>query len=120
MENIKLLILSILFVFLSVMVLDAAEVKITWKPSMNATGYRIYYGETPDNMRFSVNTGQLTTYIVRRLECGKQYYFYVIAYNDAGENNPSNTVSKTTDICPEFPALPEGWEIDGLVLVPVE
>lgn len=99
---------------------EAAEVKVTWQPAMNATGYRVYYGETQDNMKFSVNAGQLTTYIVQRLECGKKYYFYVTAYNDAGESDVSNIVSKMTDICPEFPIPPEGWKINGLVITPIE
>ena len=101
---------------------EAAEVSLTWKPSMNATGYRVYYGETQDNMNFSVNAGQLTTYIVRRLECGKKYYFYVCAFNDAGESEVSNTASKMMETCPELPTFAdmEGWRINGLILTPIE
>lgn len=63
----------------------------------NLTGYKIYYGTTPDSYSQSVtiaNAG-LTRYVVENLSAGR-WYFVVTAYDAAGaESAHSNAASKS-------------------------
>ena len=99
---------------------NAAEVRLTWKASANATGYRVFYGFEQSQMIYSVDAGQLVTYTVKGLDCGTQYHFHVKAYNDAGESFPSFPASGWAVVCVELQDLPDGWQVDGLILSPIE
>lgn len=114
------LIITMFILFLRVIPISAGEVTLQWDAAVNASGYRIYYGADVNNMIYSINTGNMTTWKVSDLKCGVNYHFRVTAYNEKGESDPSNTISTTMPACPALPALPEGWAIDSLVIVPVQ
>ncbi len=66
-------------------------------PLGNLAGYRIYYGNSPDNFSqvVSVNNAGLTTYVIENLSEGT-WYFAVAAVDSAGtESGLSNNASKT-------------------------
>lgn len=98
----------------------AEDVEATWQPAEGADGYRIYYGTSQDSLIYSVDAGQQTTFIIIGLECGTQYFFEVRAYNETGETVGTNRVNYTTQACFTLPEIPEGWEIDSLVLTPTQ
>jgi len=116
----KIIILSVALIFATLINSNAVEVSLKWKASISATGYRIFYGFSQDKMIYSVDAGRLIAYTVRNLDCGKQYYFHVKAYNDAGEAEPSNAVLVETEPCVNLPIPPENFRIDGLTVSPVE
>ena len=62
-----------------------------------ATSFKVY--RSSDNVNFSwfVSTGQgVTSYTWTGGSPATSYYFYVTAYNRAGESAPSNTAAVTT------------------------
>jgi hypothetical protein len=66
-------------------------------PLPDLAGYRIYYGNSPDNFSqvVSVNNAGLTTYVIENLSEGT-WYFAVAAVDSAGtESGLSNSASKT-------------------------
>ncbi len=100
-------------------IVRADEVTLTLgTQSVNATGYRVYYGTDPADKLFSMDFGMLTEFKVIGLECGTTYHLEVRGYNLAGESEPTNAVAHTTDPCPQLPIIPEGWTIDSLVIKP--
>lgn len=73
----------------------AEAVTLAWdrNPESNIAGYRLYYGErnAPATMR---DVGNVITTAVSNLTPGREYYFYVTAYNTENlESDPSETVS---------------------------
>lgn len=73
-----------------------SSVVLNWKKVSKATKYRIYLVD--GTTRTKVATTKKTTYTVKNLEPGTQYYFQVCAYNAAGEGQASAVVSaKTTN-----------------------
>ena len=77
-------------------------VTLTWNknPENNIAGYRLYYGEANASPTM-VDVGTNTTRAVSNLSPGRQYSFYVTAYNTAGlESNPSQSVNYTAPVPP--------------------
>ncbi|MBN1103279.1 MAG: fibronectin type III domain-containing protein [Deltaproteobacteria bacterium] len=72
------------------------------------TGYRIYYGTTPESQPTKVEAGKpspLQT-TVGQLAENQTYYFVVRAYNDAGESPDSNKITWSyTDTTPPLPPV---------------
>jgi hypothetical protein len=69
--------------------------KLTWDvtPSV-ATGYKVYYGSSPNTYTSSIAVGMVPSFTVN-LPPGT-YYFAVTAYDSSGnESGYSNEVSKT-------------------------
>ncbi len=87
---------------------------LAWDPgSGEITGYRIYYGTTPNNYSENLEVGNVTEYKLDPLplEAGTTYYFAVKAYNGAGESEFSNSVSWTVkDTTPPLP--PKGLKAE--------
>ena len=97
-----------------------AEVTIGIDPAQNADGYRVYYGTDINNLMYSEDMGQQTSnYTIRKLDCNTEYHFAVKAYNENGSSGFTNTVSVTTGACPQQVIVPEGWNLDGLIVTPI-
>lgn len=58
----------------------------SWDSVENATGYKVYYGEVPDQYTTHVDVGDHTEYRVDGLTPERTYYFAVTAYNTVGES----------------------------------
>jgi hypothetical protein len=70
------------------------DITLAWdlNPEPSVTGYKLYYGTTPQNYSNSIDVGNVTTYVLRGLPEGT-YYFTVSAYNQATlESDFSNEV----------------------------
>jgi hypothetical protein len=85
---------------------STGNVTLSWaSPTLNSdgtpltdlAGFKIYWGNTPDNLTHSVtidNPG-ITTYVVENLTPAT-YYFAASAFNSLGiESKPSNAIKKT-------------------------
>ena len=113
------LILICLSVFFFILFTNAYAVTLTiTQPAIRADGYRIYYGEQLDKLIYSTDFGNLTTFEIKNLECGKKFFFECRAYNITGETIGSNVVEYTTPVCPTLPAIPEGWAVEVLIIKP--
>lgn len=77
-------------------------VKLTWRPSTDNTGiafYKIYYGIDRQNLNRSVKTSDAaTTWEVRNLENGVQYFFQV-----AGVDTEGNKGHQKSDVAGAVP-----------------
>lgn len=74
------------------------NVSLAWdrSPSIEVTGYRIYYGVTPGNYTNSVVIGNVTNATVTGLVSGVPYFLTVSGYNSSGlESQLSNEISYT-------------------------
>ena len=75
------------------------EVKLTWDAVESATAYFVYvkgYGE--DSVFEAKEKIANNFYTVSGLKTGKEYSFYVTAYNDMGESEASEIVTYTTQL----------------------
>ncbi|MGC2578176.1 MAG: DUF4082 domain-containing protein [Terrimicrobiaceae bacterium] len=86
---------SLLFAALSPC-LAVQSCTLAWDASSGATGYRLRYGTTSENLGQPIDVGNTTTRTVSNLNDATTYYFTVTAYNAAGESQPSNQVSYRT------------------------
>ncbi len=98
-------------VFLSFFLANsAAAATISWAPSTGETnGYYLYYGTSAYSAIKKINVGNKTQYNldVISLTSGKKYYFWVTAYNTAGESSPTQAIPYTRgDTTP--PSPPKG------------
>lgn len=118
--GIMVFVLLILLLLLFNGLVKAADMTLAWKASIDADGYTVHYGTDPSKLIYSINAGRVETLEVDNLACGTTYYFNVTAYNETGKSAPSNTVEGTTTVCPTLPTLPEGWQIDGLIISPTQ
>lgn len=74
------------------------NVNLAWNPSpsIEVTGYRIYYGVAQGGYTNSVTTGNVTNAVVTGLVSGLPYYFAVAGYNAIGlESELSNEIGYT-------------------------
>jgi hypothetical protein len=110
--------IRILFILLIAAHVQAAD-RFEFNPVKGAEGYRLYFGTNVADLVQSVDLGKVIKYDLAELDlrCGATYYFSVIAYNEQGESAPSNIVKYVTGECPIPPAIPEGWKINGLILI---
>lgn len=72
------------------------EVSLSWKPSSNVTGYKVYYGTSQDDLSKTVTT-DVTNATITGLENGTTYYFAVAATSDDWEGKKSSIVSATPE-----------------------
>lgn len=80
---------------------------LSWNPPLyntdgseltNLAGYKIYYGQTETklDMVILVNDPNLTSYNIDNLSSGTTYFFYITAFNSAGnESEKTDTVTLT-------------------------
>ena len=73
------------------------DVNIFWSRVSNASFYHLYVAvNLPDRFTMVETTFEDTEALIKNLEVGKTYYFYVTAINEFGvESSPSNIVSIT-------------------------
>lgn len=82
--------------FLMTSAVQAADVQIAWdapttgdgSPPENLAGYKVYYGSTSQLYDFVIDVGNQTTYTLSGLRGGQQYFFSVVAYNNALNESP--------------------------------
>jgi hypothetical protein len=97
--------------FLSIfMAGSAVAATISWAPSTGETsGYYLHYGTSAYSAIKKINVGNKTQYNLDAipLTSGKKYYFWVTAYNAAGESKPTQAIPYTRgDTTP--PSPPKG------------
>jgi len=71
----------------------AGQLTLSWDAVANATGYKIFYGQSTASYTSSLSVGNVTTYTVPSLADGTTYYFAVTATNGTTESSYSNQVS---------------------------
>lgn len=93
----QIVLLTILFVGLSVTVSFGYNVTLSWDPNTepDLAGYKVYYGTSSRNYTETIDVGNTTTYQITGLSEGT-YYFAVTAYDTSNnESDFSEEVSKT-------------------------
>jgi VCBS repeat-containing protein len=65
------------------------RIHLAWDPVKHPrlAGYEIFYGQKSRIYPMSIDVGNQTTYTVTGLQEGQQYYFAVLAYDDAGNSS---------------------------------
>lgn len=82
---------------------SATSVGLFWKPSLVARvapiqGYELHYKAEESGAWHHVSLQPyLTSHILSGLSCGTAYRIYLMAVNEAGTGQPSDTVTVTTD-----------------------
>jgi hypothetical protein len=77
---------------------SGASLTLAWdrSPSLEVTGYRVYYGGASQNYSNSVVLGNVTSNTISGLAIGGTYFFAVTAYNSIGLESPrSNEINVT-------------------------
>lgn len=72
---------------------QTGSVSLQWNGTVNAIGYRIYYGESSEQYHTSVNTGLATTANIGGLQRNRRYYFAATALYSDDESGFSNEVN---------------------------
>lgn len=85
-------ILAILLMLFAVPGAYAADVTVSWDEVEGATGYRLYYGESPGNYDQNIDMGAAPPFTFN-LNAGKRYYIAATAYCIEGESDYSNEVN---------------------------
>ena len=124
------ILLSILLVLLTVVLVNAKPVTLSWgpSPSSSAIGYRVYYSLNNQQMPFAgteadqpapIDVGNVTTYRVTGLPDTSGVYFYVTAYDQAGlESGPSNIAFSRGFVSPDPPVDLDGFSSVNGVDIP--
>jgi len=84
--------LSLCGLFLSSATL-AGEVQLSWSPSGDSSGYKVYRGTSSGGYSSVLDVGNTTTSTVNNLTDCMMWYFATSAYNTAGESGLSAEVS---------------------------
>ena len=71
---------------------DARNANISWDLVEEAMGYVLYWGIEPDKLNNSVMIYDKTTYELRALNKGVEYYFAIEAFNENGISECSETI----------------------------
>ena len=76
---------------------EAPTTNTDGSPLMDLTGYRIYYGSSPENLGHSVqiNTIGLQTYVIDDLQAGTWYFAVMAVASNGTESSLSTVVAKT-------------------------
>lgn len=90
------------------------SLSIQWNTVPGATTYKLYRdttagGSFDQQIYWAANSSYQDS--GTHLECGKTYYYKVVAKNDCGESVKSNYVSVTTAACCLVPASPDGLNV---------
>jgi hypothetical protein len=76
-------------------------VKLAWDPNIEVdlAGYKVYYGNSSKNYKYSVDVGNFTSCSISGLEEGKTYFFAATAYDtQLNESNFSKEIPYTVPI----------------------
>ena len=93
---------------------NAATVTLAWDKNTESdiAGYKLYYGTSSRNYKYSQDVGNSTTYTISDLDEGITYYFAVTDYDSSGqESNFSEEVVHTIAFQnrrPNKPTVPSG------------
>jgi len=79
------------------------SITVSWNPVSGATGYNIYRSTYSSSGFIKVGTSDTASFIDTTILAGTTYYYKVLAYNNAGESEQTEPVSKMT-----VPAAPTG------------
>lgn len=71
----------------------AGSIGLAWDPSPGASGYRVHYGLSAEELSRSADIGAETSATIEELDDCTTWYFAVSAYNTGGESEPSPPVS---------------------------
>lgn len=71
----------------------AGEVQLSWNPSSDSSGYKVYRGTSSGGYSSVVDVGNTTTSAINDLADCMTWYFATSAYNAAGESALSAEVS---------------------------
>jgi len=82
-----------LALLLTTTIASAGEVQLSWDPSANADGYRVYRGPSSGAYGPPTDVGNTTSTPVNGLDDCAPSYFAVTAYNQGGESIHSEEVS---------------------------
>jgi hypothetical protein len=74
---------------------DDARVTIHWESVPFANGYRVRLGTSPGIYTEDIDAGNVSGYVIRRLNNGTSYHVSVVAYNGSGESESSPEVVVT-------------------------
>ncbi len=62
---------------------------VSWQPTANAAGYRVYYGISAENLTEPIDAASINNYVaIENLTNGTLYYITVIAYDANGNESP--------------------------------
>ncbi|XP_023233546.1 Down syndrome cell adhesion molecule-like protein Dscam2 isoform X2 [Centruroides sculpturatus] len=79
----------------------STSIKLTWDitltPSAPLLGYVLHYRKDGNRWRETRIIADRRDHSVHDLDCGTLYYFYLLAYNSAGNSEPSEMISAKTD-----------------------
>jgi len=121
--------LLVLAIVLITSIVNAAS--LVWDASTgNVNGYVVYYTltENVDDPQEAWNSKKIEQGVMveniratLNLNAGSEYFFYVTAYNDAGQSGKSNTVTYVVPkyIPPEDSVLEQTIVIPGVVTIKV-
>ncbi len=70
------------------------EITLSWREVPNVTGYKVYYGESQDNLN-KVEITDKTTITISNLENLTTYYFQISATSENWEGQKSDIISAT-------------------------
>lgn len=91
------LVCSIAFLLIACSPVFAGFRTLSWDPSVGATGYRVYYGESSRDYSASLDVGNTTIVTLDAdLDDCTRWFFAVTAYNSAGESEYSEEVEWLT------------------------
>lgn len=63
---------------------DERNARLAWSPADNAMGYTIYWGISTDKLNNSAMVYDSTSYVLRALNTGQNYFFTIEAFNENG------------------------------------
>lgn len=75
---------------------QAATVRLAWDanpPAEMVLGYKLYYQSAAAGASNVVNVGNVTNTAVTNIQAGVSYTYHLTAYNDAGESDPSDSLT---------------------------
>jgi xylan 1,4-beta-xylosidase len=71
---------------------DTRNAIISWKQQPNAYGYNLYFGTAADKQYNCITVYNNSSYNLRGLDKGTQYYFSIEALSESGVSNKSKTI----------------------------
>lgn len=73
---------------------DPRNALLSWQPAKGAYGYNIYYGTAKDKLYHCITVNGATSYDLRGLDLGTDYYFAIQSLAETGMSPVSKTIKK--------------------------